>query len=197
MPPVLPTGLNPTLRAPARPAATAKKRTFDMEWFQINNRLMDITRVDDTVDVDTDEIWTIANKDNWIHNFHVHDTQFRVLSLDKTSTTPLIDGWKDTILLAPGAVATIALRFTDYTSNRWPYMYHCHLMFHEDQGMMGQFVVVKPGQKPSPAIGSGLEHDMGPKPSNSRSAPETSSSHRHSGLRKALTRRFGFLWADA
>ena len=181
VPAALPTGLNPTLRTPARPAATAKKRTFDLEWFQINNRLMDITRVDDTVDVDTDEIWTIANKDNWIHNFHVHDTQFRVLSLDKTSTTPLIDGWKDTILLAPGAVATIALRFTDYTSTRWPYMYHCHLMFHEDQGMMGQFVVVKPGQKPSPAIGSGLEHEMGPKPSNSRSAPETSSNHRHSG----------------
>ncbi|WP_182360064.1 multicopper oxidase family protein [Tomitella gaofuii] len=136
----------------------ARRRSFDMEWFQINGKRMDISRVDEVIDHPGWEVWTVSNKDNWIHNFHVHDTRFRVLSLDRTSTTPMTDGWKDTILLAPGAVATLAVRFTDHTSARWPYMYHCHMLFHEDQGMMGQFVVVEPGGTPDPAIGSGLEH---------------------------------------
>jgi FtsP/CotA-like multicopper oxidase with cupredoxin domain len=38
------------------------------------------------------------------------------------------------------------MRFADYTDQMMPYMYHCHLMFHEDMGMMGQFVVVLPGE---------------------------------------------------
>lgn len=153
----VPTGLNPTLIA--MPDTTgAPTRNMDMEWFQINGKRMDITRVDDIIDHQEWEVWTVANKDNWLHNFHVHDTQFRVLSLERTSTTPMIDGWKDTILLAPGAVATIAVRFTGYTDTRWPYMYHCHMAYHEDQGMMGQFVVVEPGQRPDPQIGTGLDH---------------------------------------
>ena len=32
----------------------------------------------------------------------------------------------------------------------WPFMYHCHLLYHEDSGLMGQFVVVAPGQTPVP-----------------------------------------------
>ena len=38
------------------------------------------------------------------------------------------------------------MRFMDYTDPDFPYMYHCHLLWHEDLGMMGQFVVVKPGE---------------------------------------------------
>ncbi|WP_235916736.1 multicopper oxidase family protein [Antrihabitans cavernicola] len=155
----LPNGLNATLIA-MPDTKGAPTRNMDMEWFQINGKRMDITRVDDVIDHQGWEVWTVANKDNWLHNFHVHDTQFRVLSLERTSTTPMIDGWKDTILLAPGAVATLAVRFTGYTSTRWPYMYHCHMAYHEDQGMMGQFVVVEPGQQPDPQIGTGLDHQM-------------------------------------
>jgi Putative multicopper oxidases len=39
------------------------------------------------------------------------------------------------------------MHFTDYTDPDFPYMYHCHLLWHEDRGMMGQFVVVKNGQR--------------------------------------------------
>lgn len=42
----------------------------------------------------------------------------------------------------------IVLRFTDHSDPNLPYMYHCHLLWHEDSGMMGQFVVVEPGQAP-------------------------------------------------
>jgi Multicopper oxidase len=44
--------------------------------------------------------------------------------------------------MAPGRKVRLAMRFTDPDS---PYMYHCHLLQHEDSGMMGQFVVVEPG----------------------------------------------------
>ena len=46
------------------------------------------------------------------------------------------------------------MRFTDYADPATPYMYHCHLLRHEDDGMMGQFVVVEPGQKPASDLGS-------------------------------------------
>jgi hypothetical protein len=39
------------------------------------------------------------------------------------------------------------MHFADYTDPNAPYMYHCHMLWHEDRGMMGQFVVVKPGQQ--------------------------------------------------
>ncbi|MGI9084550.1 MAG: multicopper oxidase domain-containing protein [Aeromicrobium sp.] len=41
----------------------------------------------------------------------------------------------------------LLVRFTDHADPDTPYMYHCHLLLHEDRGMMGQFVVVKPGEK--------------------------------------------------
>ena len=41
------------------------------------------------------------------------------------------------------------MRFEDYADPTTPYMYHCHLLWHEDQGMMGQFLVVEPGQQPA------------------------------------------------
>ena len=42
------------------------------------------------------------------------------------------------------------MSFTDYADPMWPFMYHCHLLYHEDSGLMGQFVVVAPGQTPVP-----------------------------------------------
>ena len=49
--------------------------------------------------------------------------------------------------MSPGGSVRLALRFTDYADPDTPYMYHCHLLQHEDAGMMGQFVVVEPGQE--------------------------------------------------
>jgi blue copper oxidase len=46
--------------------------------------------------------------------------------------------------MPPERTVRLALRFSDYTDPDVPYMYHCHLLHHEDRGMMGQFVVVDP-----------------------------------------------------
>lgn len=150
----LPASLNPTA-VEQLDVQGAPTRDFQMSWFQINGRQMNMSRIDDTIDHDGWEVWTVKNNDNWIHNFHVHDTQFRVVGFDGDQGV-MKDGWKDTVMLVPGAEAKIAVRFTDYTSNRWPYMYHCHLLYHEDQGMMGQFLVINPGEEPDPAIGEDL-----------------------------------------
>ena len=99
-----------------------------------------------TVEVDTTERWVVRNVDGGPHNFHVHDVQFVVDSLDGESPPPELAGWKDTISLPQGTEVELLLRFTDYTDPEVPYMFHCHLLRHEDQGMMGQLVVVEPGE---------------------------------------------------
>jgi len=63
--------------------------------------------------------------------------------------SPTLAGWKDTVLVPPGTTVRLLVRFADYTNPAVPYMFHCHLLQHEDNGMMGQFVVVGPGQAPS------------------------------------------------
>jgi len=132
----------------ASQAATA--RSFDLRWHMINSRRMDMDRVDFCSTVDTDEIWTVRNVDDWPHNFHVHDTQFRILDVDGKPPPAALAGYKDTVYTPPGQRFRLALRFSGYTDPTRPYMYHCHLAMHEDQGMMGQFLVLAPGDEPAP-----------------------------------------------
>ena len=131
-------------------------RRFTLQGTRINDRAMDMNRVDETVEVDTTEIWEVQNTDGTFHNFHVHDVQFQVLTVDGNRPPPELAGWKDTVLVTPGQQVHLALRFTDYTDPGTPYMFHCHLLQHEDHGMMGQFVVVEPGDTAEDPP----EHDM-------------------------------------
>jgi len=82
------------------------------------------------------------------HNFHIHGTRFQVASKNGRPPPPPLAGWKDTINLQPGAEMELLVRFADYADPTTPYMFHCHLLKHEDNGMMGQIVVVEPGQQP-------------------------------------------------
>lgn len=125
----------------------APTRTFEMSGRQINGKQMDMSRIDEIVELGTTEIWEVRNTDGEYHNFHVHDVQFQVLSVDGAEPGPQLSSWKDTVYVPPGGSVRLALRFTDYADPDTPYMYHCHLLQHEDAGMMGQFVVVEPGQE--------------------------------------------------
>lgn len=137
--------------------AGAVRREFDLQWFMINRNRMDMNRIDFHAVVDTDEIWTVRNVDNWPHNFHVHDTQFRIIDIDGVPPPPHLAGFKDTVYTPPGQRIRLAVRFSDYTDPTFPYMYHCHLAMHEDQGMMGQFLVLGPGQQAEPMV---MDMDM-------------------------------------
>lgn len=128
-------------------AEVATTRRFILnDSFEINGESMDMGRIDETVTVDTLERWVVENDTAVPHSFHVHDVQFRIASIDGAAPPPELAGWKDTIFTEPETEYELLMRFEDYADPDTPYMYHCHLLWHEDQGMMGQFAVVEPGQ---------------------------------------------------
>jgi blue copper oxidase len=115
---------------------------------RINDKKMNMTRIDETVTVDTTELWEVTNQSGNPHNFHVHDVQVQIVNYAGAAPPPALAGGKDTIFLPPHATVQFLIRFTDYTSSTWPYMFHCHLLRHEDNGMMGQFLVLPAEQAP-------------------------------------------------
>jgi blue copper oxidase len=132
------------------PDAAATVRELRLAGQQINGRSMDLGRIDFAVPVGSVEIWRVSNIDAVQHNFHLHDVQFQVLRRDGAAPPPELAGWKDTVFLPPGTELELIAWFADYADPATPYMFHCHLLGHEDVGMMGQFVVVEPGQQPRP-----------------------------------------------
>ncbi|MBK6629522.1 MAG: multicopper oxidase domain-containing protein [Flavobacteriales bacterium] len=79
------------------------------------------------------------------HPIHIHDIQFNILERDGVAPDPWESGWKD-VVMVPGLQGSVRVitRFDDFADPDMPYMYHCHLLMHEDEGMMGQFLVVDP-----------------------------------------------------
>ena len=73
------------------------------------------------------------------HPFHVHGTRFQVIAENGRAPQVHNRGWKDTVLV-DGSV-DILVRFDRKAPQSAPYMYHCHILEHEDSGMMGQFTV--------------------------------------------------------
>lgn len=138
------------------PGAVDEVREFRLSGRQINGAQMRMEHADEVVTLGDTEVWEVTNTGGEFHSFHVHDVQFRVLSVDGREPPPELSGLKDTILVEDGVEYRLLMTFTDYADPTVPYMYHCHLLRHEDQGMMGQFVVVEEGQQP--AIAEADEH---------------------------------------
>ncbi|MEU6992937.1 multicopper oxidase domain-containing protein [Streptomyces sp. NPDC046465] len=140
--------------APALAARNAPvDRKFELAGSAINGKSMDMSRIDFAVRRGATEVWEVTAGDDNQHNFHVHDVQFQVLSVDGKPPPPELAGWKDTVHTRPDIPYRLAMRFSDHSDRTTPYMYHCHILYHEDQGMMGQFVVTKPGEKPGTMSG--------------------------------------------
>ncbi|MBZ6170470.1 multicopper oxidase domain-containing protein [Streptomyces olivaceus] len=134
--------------APALQGETvAEERSFVLASDQINGKSMAMDRIDFGVREGTVEVWEVSNDNGFLHNFHVHDVQFQVLTVDGERPQPPLRGWKDTVMLVQGKRYRLAMRFRDHTDPNVPYMYHCHLLQHEDDGMMGQFVVLDKGEQ--------------------------------------------------
>ncbi|HWS50693.1 MAG TPA: multicopper oxidase domain-containing protein [Microbacterium sp.] len=136
-----------------RAADADNTRTFQVQNREINGRRMEMDRIDEMMQVDSTELWEVTNRDLFPHNWHVHDVQFQVLDIDGQPPPPELLGWKDTIYLEPRRVYRIMMRFEDYTDDENPYMIHCHLLLHEDEGLMSQFVVStgEPGRNLAPS----------------------------------------------
>lgn len=153
-------------------------RRFELSGTSINDQDMDLRRIDEVVDAGATEVWEVTGIDDTPHNFHVHDAQFQVL--DVSGGPPPLDlrGWQDTVYVRPGKVTRLLVTFGTTPDADSPYMFHCHLLRHEDQGMMGQFVVVDPsaaaGTAGRPAPGDllpGVGDDVGHEDAHTGAAP--------------------------
>lgn len=126
---------------------SVKTRTFtlDRDAHSINQKKMDPARVDQVVEAGTVEIWQVQNESGSYHPFHIHGVQFQILSRNGRPPAPYEEGWKDTIDIGTGEGVRLIMRFPNYPDPHDAYMFHCHILEHEDMGMMGQYVLVGKG----------------------------------------------------
>lgn len=94
-----------------------------------------------TTTLDSEEIWTIVNETQLEHSFHMHDVPFQIIEVEGETPTGAYLGWKDMVEVVGGETVKIAMKFTDYTSDTYMYMFHCHILMHEDEGMMAGLLV--------------------------------------------------------
>ena len=142
----LPTRLpSPELVSPV-PDRVAKTWTFGLggdghgSFWSIDGQAFDPTRVDHRARLGTVERWRFRNTSDVTHYVHVHAEQWRTVRRDGHTPPPWERGLEDTWRLEPGEVVEVAARFTDYTG---AFMIHCHMLDHEDHGMMARFDVVR------------------------------------------------------
>lgn len=119
---------------------TLNGRVFDMENFA----------ADEIVKLGTTEIWEFANSGPMpmAHPMHVHNLQFKVIERlqdprfaganDDMRAGLIDDGLKDVVIVMPGERVRVLMQFTDHTGL---YLYHCHILEHEDLGMMRNYLV--------------------------------------------------------
>jgi bilirubin oxidase len=110
--------------------------------FLINGLHFDMDVINFSIPLNSTEIWRISNHSPIAHPFHIHDIQFYVL--DRNGFAPPLNeqGRKDVILIHPMETVRIITQFTDFANDSVPYMLHCHMLTHEDKGMMLQFEVI-------------------------------------------------------
>ena len=120
--------------------------TLDLT-FTINGKAMDIDRIDEVIQLGDTEIWEITNTTGQAHPMHVHGDSFQILTRNGSyeNVPPSERGWKDSVIVKPNETVRIIKRFEDFADPDSPFMFHCHILDHEDGGMMLQWIVVEPG----------------------------------------------------
>jgi len=106
--------------------------------FAIDGKSFEMDRVDQTVNLGAVEEWTLRNTSPEWHPFHIHVNDFQVMS---RNGQPEPRTYEDTSLIPPNGELIIRTRFTDFDGK---FVYHCHILGHEDAGMMGVVEVVDP-----------------------------------------------------
>lgn len=122
--------------ADAGPALEALTSGVEMA---IAGKPFDMERIDVEAKLGSWEIWELATKE-MAHPFHIHGASFRILSLNGKAPPAHQSGWKDTALI--DGRAEILVHFDREAAKSHPFMFHCHVLEHEDVGMMAQFVTV-------------------------------------------------------
>ncbi|MEL7097128.1 MAG: multicopper oxidase domain-containing protein [Pseudomonadota bacterium] len=146
---------------PPRPSDATVTRSFELEmdvgadlaalalaWenfcgdagaMAINGMPMNMERIDEVVRKGDTETWRIS-VDDQLHPFHIHGCSFRILTQNGGPPPAYAQGWKDMVHVEEGW-SEVLVQFNYDAPADTPYMYHCHILEHEDCGMMGQFTV--------------------------------------------------------
>ena len=101
----------------------------------INGRTFEMGRIDERVRLGDVEIWEVSSQ-LMEHPFHVHGVHLEVLRRGGGPAPIRDQGLRDTVLVKEPV--ELLVRFTQ-PAREAPFMYHCHILEHEDAGMMGQF----------------------------------------------------------
>ncbi len=111
--------------------------------FTFDNTPFDMDFINQSINLDAIEEWTITNNNVFGHSFHIHDVQFKIVA--RNNNPALVknyeSGWKDVVYVPRNESVSFVAKFENFADAEMPYMYHCHFANHEDAGMMGQFVV--------------------------------------------------------
>ncbi|MEL6493397.1 MAG: multicopper oxidase family protein, partial [Cyanobacteria bacterium J06621_3] len=105
--------------------------------FLINDQAFDHSRVDTQVQLGTIEDWEIINTGTMAHPFHVHVNKFQIIS--RNGEPVPYAAWKDVVSVSPGERVKLRMAFRDYAGKT---VYHCHVLDHEDLGMMGTLEIL-------------------------------------------------------
>ncbi len=147
--------------------------------FILNHKLFDITHNEYEVPLGNTEIWEITSSSVFGHPFHIHDVEFNILSVNGAAPDAAQAGWKDVVFI-PGAtgggpggggtpsVVKFIAKFDDYADSLHPFMFHCHISLHEDEGMMGQFIVTNKTTGVKDLHATGPEFSIFPNPANNK-----------------------------
>jgi bilirubin oxidase len=109
--------------------------------FILGHQLFNMNVINHTIPLDQTEIWELKSTSGFGHPFHIHDVEFKILTTNGVAPTAQQAGWKDVVLVERNKTVRFIAKFSDYADATHPFMYHCHIALHEDEGMMGQFVV--------------------------------------------------------
>jgi blue copper oxidase len=102
----------------------------------INGKSYDPERIDFEISLGSTEVWEIRPQ-MMAHPFHIHGVTFRVLSVGGAAPPEHLTGDKDTVLV--DRPVELLVRFNQPATKDTPFMFHCHVLEHEDAGMMAQF----------------------------------------------------------
>jgi FtsP/CotA-like multicopper oxidase with cupredoxin domain len=103
------------------------------------------------------EEWSITSKSDEWHTFHIHVNDFQLVEMDGKPVEGISP--QDNVSIAPNSSVKMRTRFTDFTGK---FVFHCHVLFHEDHGMMSVIEVVDPeGQDEASSESTGSHHDEG------------------------------------
>ncbi|MEQ1694061.1 MAG: multicopper oxidase domain-containing protein, partial [Gemmatimonas sp.] len=129
-----------TLRkvAPLDTARVVARRVVTFTQGMVNNRHFDFSRVDFTSKLGATEVWKVENLVYMDHPFHLHGFRFQVI--ERNGKPEPFPSWKDVVNVRRQETVKLVVRFDDF-AGKW--MFHCHILNHEDQGMMG-ILEVKP-----------------------------------------------------